>query len=58
MVNTLGNIPADFLNLEFLMLEPFELGVQKYIDLLDNIDCESKRKDSGQKKLQWQKRVK
>ena len=24
------------------MLKPFELGVQKYIDLLENIDCESK----------------
>jgi polyhydroxyalkanoate synthase len=42
MVDTLGNIPGDFLNLEFLMLKPFQLGVQKYIDLLNNIDCESK----------------
>ena len=42
MVDTLGNIPGDFLNLEFLMLKPFGLGVQKYIDLLENIDCESK----------------
>jgi len=42
MVDTLGNIPGDFLKLEFLMLKPFQLGVQKYIDLLDNIDCESK----------------
>jgi polyhydroxyalkanoate synthase len=42
MVDTLGNIPGDSLNLEFLMLKPFQLGVQKYIDLLDNIDCESK----------------
>jgi polyhydroxyalkanoate synthase len=38
MVDTLGNIPGDFLNLEFLMLKPFQLGVQKYIDLLENID--------------------
>ena len=30
MVDTLGNIPGDFLNLEFLMLKPFELGFQKY----------------------------
>jgi polyhydroxyalkanoate synthase len=43
IVDTLGNIPGDFLNLEFLMLKPFQLGVQKYIDLLENIDCESKR---------------
>ena len=42
MVDTLGNIPGDFLNLEFLMLKPFQLGVQKYIDLLENIDRESK----------------
>ena len=42
MMDTLGNIRGDFLNLEFLMLKPFQLGVQKYTDLLDNIDCESK----------------
>jgi len=42
IVDTLGNIPGDFLNLEFLMLKPFQLGVQKYIDFLDNIDGESK----------------
>jgi polyhydroxyalkanoate synthase len=42
MVDTLGNIPGDFLNLEFLMLKPFQLGVQKYIDLLENIDSEDK----------------
>ena len=27
IVDTLGNIPGDFLNLEFLMLKPFQLGV-------------------------------
>ena len=32
MVDTQGNIPSDFLNLEFLMLKPFELGVQKYCE--------------------------
>ena len=42
IMDTLENIPGDFLNLEFLMLKPFQLGVQKYIDLLENIDCESK----------------
>jgi polyhydroxyalkanoate synthase len=42
MVDTLGNIPGDFLNLEFLLLKPFQLGVQKYIDLLENIDSEDK----------------
>lgn len=42
MVDTLGNIPGDFLNLEFLLLKPLQLGVQKYIDLLENIDSEDK----------------
>ncbi|MBW4681687.1 MAG: class III poly(R)-hydroxyalkanoic acid synthase subunit PhaC [Microcoleus vaginatus WJT46-NPBG5] len=42
MVDTLGNIPGDFLNLEFIMLKPFQLGVQKYIDLLETIDSEDK----------------
>jgi len=42
MVDTLGNIPGDFLNLEFLLLKPFQLGIQKYIDLLENIDSEDK----------------
>ncbi|HEY9874978.1 MAG TPA: class III poly(R)-hydroxyalkanoic acid synthase subunit PhaC [Candidatus Obscuribacterales bacterium] len=42
MVDTLGNIPGDFLNLEFLMLKPFQLGFKKYIDLLETIDSEDK----------------
>lgn len=42
MVDALGNIPGDFLNLEFLMLKPFQLGIQKYIDLLEIIDSEDK----------------
>lgn len=42
MVDALGNIPGDFLNLEFLMLKPFQLGVEKYINLLDSIDREDK----------------
>jgi polyhydroxyalkanoate synthase len=42
MVDTLGNIPGDFLNLEFLMLKPFQLGFEKYIDLAEIIDCEDK----------------
>ena len=42
MVDTLGNIPGDFMNLEFLMLKPFQLGIQKYIDLLDTIESEDK----------------
>ncbi|MBD1835006.1 class III poly(R)-hydroxyalkanoic acid synthase subunit PhaC [Cyanobacteria bacterium FACHB-472] len=42
MVDTLGNIPGDFMNLEFLLLKPFQLGIQKYIDLLDTIESEDK----------------
>ncbi|MBD1938981.1 class III poly(R)-hydroxyalkanoic acid synthase subunit PhaC [Microcoleus sp. FACHB-68] len=42
MVDTLGNIPGDFLNLEFILLKPFQLGIQKYIDLLETIDSEDK----------------
>jgi len=42
MVEALGNIPGDFLNLEFLMLKPFQLGVEKYFNLLDSIDREDK----------------
>jgi polyhydroxyalkanoate synthase subunit PhaC len=42
MVDTLGNIPGDFLNYVFLMLKPFQLGVKKYIDLLEIIESEEK----------------
>jgi len=42
MVDTLGNIPGDFLNLEFLMLKPFQLGFEKYIDLLEIVDREDR----------------
>lgn len=42
MVDTLGNIPGDFLNFQFLMLKPFQLGVEKYIDLLEIADHEEK----------------
>lgn len=42
LVDTLGNVPGDFLNLEFLLLKPFQLGFQKYIDLLEQCDSEEK----------------
>jgi polyhydroxyalkanoate synthase len=38
LVETLGNVPGNFLNAAFLMLKPFQLGVQKYIDLLESCD--------------------
>ncbi|WP_263975488.1 class III poly(R)-hydroxyalkanoic acid synthase subunit PhaC [Leptolyngbya sp. 7M] len=42
MVDTLGNISGDYLNLDFLMLKPWQLGVQKYLDLLEIIDNRDK----------------
>jgi polyhydroxyalkanoate synthase subunit PhaC len=38
MVDALGNIPGDFMNFGFLMLKPFELGLQKYLSMLDILD--------------------
>jgi len=37
-VDTLGNIPGDLLNWAFLMLRPFRLMGQKYVDLVDTLD--------------------
>jgi polyhydroxyalkanoate synthase len=34
MVDALGNIPGDFMNAGFLLLKPFQLGMQKYLDML------------------------
>jgi polyhydroxyalkanoate synthase len=42
LVDAVGNIPGYDLNLEFLMLKPWELGIQKYLDLPDITDDESK----------------
>lgn len=42
MVEAMGNVPGDFLNLEFLMLKPQQLGIQKYLDLPEIIDSEDK----------------
>ncbi len=35
VVDSFGNIPGDFLNLEFLMLKPHQNGIQKYLDSLE-----------------------
>jgi polyhydroxyalkanoate synthase len=35
MVDGMGNIPGDFMNLGFLMLKPFQLNVAKYAGLMD-----------------------
>jgi polyhydroxyalkanoate synthase len=42
MVDAWGNPPGDFMNFGFLMLKPFQLSVQKYIDLVEIMDDESK----------------
>jgi polyhydroxyalkanoate synthase len=42
MVDMLGNIPGNFLSLTFLMLKPFQLGVKKYVDLIEIFDSEDK----------------
>ncbi|HLO88984.1 MAG TPA: class III poly(R)-hydroxyalkanoic acid synthase subunit PhaC [Nostocaceae cyanobacterium] len=42
MVDMLGNIPGNFFSLIFLMLKPFQLGVEKYVDLIEIIDSEDK----------------
>ncbi|NDJ79093.1 MAG: alpha/beta fold hydrolase, partial [Chloroflexi bacterium] len=42
MVEALGNIPGDFMNFGFLMLKPFELGFQKYLDALGVMQDEEK----------------
>ncbi|MEO5331256.1 MAG: class III poly(R)-hydroxyalkanoic acid synthase subunit PhaC [Magnetococcus sp. YQC-5] len=38
LVDTLGNIPGDMLNLTFLSMNPFRLTGQKYVDMVDLLD--------------------
>ncbi|NJK50929.1 class III poly(R)-hydroxyalkanoic acid synthase subunit PhaC [Candidatus Gracilibacteria bacterium] len=42
MVDSLGNIPGDYLNLEFLALKPQQLGIQKYLDFPEIMTSEDK----------------
>jgi polyhydroxyalkanoate synthase len=44
-VDTLGNIPGDLLNWNFLSLKPFRLTGQKYLDLVDLLDDEKKARN-------------
>lgn len=37
-VDTLGNVPADLMNMCYLMLKPWRLFVQKYVGLVDILD--------------------
>jgi polyhydroxyalkanoate synthase len=38
MVDAFGNVPGDFMNVGFLLLNPMRLMFQKYIDLVENTD--------------------
>ena len=44
-VDTMGNVPADLMNLSYLMLKPFRLNVQKYVGLVDILDDTSALED-------------
>jgi len=45
LVDTLGNVPGELLNWTFLSLKPFSLTGQKYINMVDLLDNESKVKN-------------
>ena len=38
LVDTLGNIPADMMNVTYLMLKPWRLFAQKYVGMVDIMD--------------------
>tara|TARA_B100000315_G_C14519645_1_gene560911 strand:+ start:223 stop:1377 length:1155 start_codon:yes stop_codon:yes gene_type:complete len=38
MIDVMGNIPGEFMNMGFLWLKPFALILDKYVGLLDNVD--------------------
>ncbi len=42
LVDAFGNIPGEFMNLGFLMMKPFQLGIRKYVDLIDILENEEK----------------
>ncbi len=42
MVNAFGNIPGEFMNMGFLTLKPFQLGIRKYIEMIDIVDDKTK----------------
>lgn len=42
MVKALGNVPGDLMNFGFLMLQPFQLMIQKYADMIDFVDDKEK----------------
>jgi polyhydroxyalkanoate synthase len=38
IVDTLGNAPGDFMNVGFLLLNPFRLMFAKYVEFIENVD--------------------
>jgi polyhydroxyalkanoate synthase subunit PhaC len=44
-VDTLGNVPADLMNMSYLMLKPWRLFVQKYVGLVDILDDKAALED-------------
>jgi polyhydroxyalkanoate synthase len=42
MADTFGNVPGDFMNYGYLLLKPFSLSLQKYVNMVDILDDESK----------------
>jgi polyhydroxyalkanoate synthase len=42
LVDAFGNIPGEFMNFGFLVLKPFQLGIRKYLELIDILDNREK----------------
>ncbi len=42
VVDTMGNVPGEMLNMAFLSLRPYSLKAQKYVDLVDILDNKEK----------------
>lgn len=45
LVETLGNIPGEFLNWAFLAMRPFQLAGKKYLDMIEHLEDEAKTKN-------------
>ena len=45
LVDTLGNVPADMMNLTYLMLKPWRLFAQKYVGMVDILDDKKAMED-------------
>ena len=42
LVDAFGNIPGEFMNFGFLMMKPFQLGIRKYLEMVDILDNKEK----------------